>query len=1047
MKYFELQTISNFSFLKGASHPAELILTAKKLGLSGLGLADENSMAGVVRAHQAAKELNFRFIPGAKLKVFYDLKKAYKLTVLAYPLSLSGYENLTTLLTLGKRRSSEHGCILYLEDLLSKANELVFILLPPLEALIKAYDTKAKEELELFKVGAKLLSNFKLFCAITKSFNHQAHISFKETVNLAAELKLSLVATNNVQYHTAKRKILHDVLCCIRNKTTISSAGYTLGQNGERHLKDAKEMQRLFRELPEALENTELIAKLTEGFSLEQLKYEYPKEIYPDNQNPLEYLTKLSWQGAKERYPAGIPAKVTRTIQEELRLIHELKYEKYFLTCYDIVSFARKRGILCQGRGAAANSAVCFCLGLTAVDPDKIDLLFARFVSKARSEPPDIDLDFEHERREEVIQYIYQKYGRERAALVCEVVSYRHRSALRDVAKVMGLPLATINILVKNSHRWRGHKLDKDELSELGINPHDPVINAVIVLSKELQSFPRHLSQHVGGFVITEKPLSHIVPIANATMEARTIIEWDKNDIEALGMLKIDILALGMLSCIRKALIMINREEGRKKGECLALYSIPADDRSVYNMICASDTIGVFQIESRAQMSMLPRLKPRCFYDLVIEVAIVRPGPIQGQMVHPFLRRRNGQEKPYYPDARAKDVLGKTLGVPIFQEQAMRLAIVLADFKADEAERLRRAMAAWKTNNSKIQYFQKRIMKGMLKNGYTRDFAINCVNQLKGFSEYGFPESHAASFAHIVYASAWIKHHHPAIFAAALINSQPMCFYAPAQIIDDAKRHGVTVLPIDLNYSNWNCCTINKSGKLYLRLGFRLIRGMSYKQAQLIEKQRRANGLFNSIADLWQRGRLCSWQEGVKLRKQTLYLLAKADAYQSLKLARRAALWTIRALPNEALPLEQAINDSSTNFIREAPKQEQIFNDYESSGLSLKGHPLAALRGRLSKLGLSTAAFLRAIKNPSKQHQAGIAGMVLFKQRPPTAKGVVFITLEDETGIANLILNPKVFEKSYRTILNSDFITAYGKLEKVGTVVYIVADRVEELTI
>ncbi|MDC0358341.1 error-prone DNA polymerase [Oligoflexia bacterium] len=1050
--YAELQTTSNFSFLRGASHPEEYVYYAAQLGYQALALTDYNTLAGIVRGHVAAKKVGIQFIVGCRL----ELCKAYPeeprvgehtapyIALLVYPTDLASYAQLTTLLTLGKRRSTKGGCLITLDDFLQHCANLAIVAVPTFTGRQLAPRFMPICRTILDRTDPKLFS-----IACSKTFDHNGFQQTRVVLQTAKALQAPLLATNNVYYHAPNRKPLQDVLTCIRHKTTVAQAGYRLLQNAERHLKPPAELHRLFREHPAALQRTLELAELTSAFSLDQLKYEYPSEICPKECSALTYLTRLTWEGAHERYPDGIPNKIVKLIQEELRLIHELAYEKYFLTCYDIVCFAKGRDILCQGRGAAANSAVCFCLGITAVDPEKIDLLFARFVSKERAEPPDIDIDFEHERREEVIQYIYQKYGRERAALTCEVVTYRHKSAIRDVGKALGLSLETVNALSKALHRWTGNQLKKQDLIELGLDPNDITIRNTILLSTELRTFPRHLSQHVGGFIISEQPLSKIVPILNAAMAQRTIVEWDKDDIEALGMLKIDILALGIMSCIRKALALINQDRATLKRSPLQLHSIPSEDAAVYDMLCASDTIGVFQVESRAQMSMLPRLKPRCFYDLVIEVALVRPGPIQGNMVHPFLQRRSGKEKPFYPDQRVKDVLGKTLGIPIFQEQAMRLAIVLAGFSAGEAEKLRRTMAAWKKNNALVVEFKERIVAGMRKNGYTEAFALNCVNQLKGFSEYGFPESHAASFALLVYASAWIKKYYPAIFAAALINSQPMGFYAPAQIIADARQHGVRIKAIDINYSAWDCTVCRDQNTWTLQLGLRLVRGLSAAQADLIIEAVKQYGRFASIQTLWNRVHSQSLRGNTRLKKQTLYLMAKADAFRSMNLERREAIWKIRALPKAPLPLDPCSDrqDRNDRFIKELPRQQSMFKDYDTTGFSLKGHPLEFIRNVLDTQAVYTVAALKTHKIQGGNHTVAVAGMVLFKQRPPSAKGVVFITLEDETGIVNLILRPHVFDQCQKIILSSAYILARGELERVGTVVYILTERIEALDV
>ncbi len=1027
--YIELQAISNFSFLRGGSHPEELVTQAKLLGYKGLGLADINSFSGIVRAHSAAKEAGLPFFVGVR----FDLGEP-ALSILAYASERTSYGILCKLLTAGKTHAQKGSFELGFEELLANLKGIHIIVLAP--------DVISEEQFFLARCSALKDSAGSAYIslALTLNFSHNAARKIHLIRETSEYLQVPLVATGDVIYHVAERKPLQDVITCVRNKCTIQEAGFKLFQNSERHLKTPAEIYRLFREYPLALKRGLEIAEALSGFSLDMLRYEYPEEICPAGQSPLQYLKQLTWRGAKERYPNGVPDKVIQLLKQELTLIDELDYPKYFLTCYDIVRFARSQGILCQGRGAAANSAVCFCLGITSVDPEKIDLLFARFVSKERSEPPDIDIDFEHERREEVIQYIYQRYGRARAGLVCEVVTYRHRSATREVGKALGLSNETVGKLAKSIHRWTACEVSNADLEELGLSPNLMLQNT-LTLAKELMGFPRHLSQHVGGFIISEGLLSETVPIGNAAMPNRTMIEWDKNDIEVLGMLKIDILGLGMLSCVRKALQYVNHKRLKAGLRHYEMHSIPREDAGVYEMICSSDTLGVFQIESRAQMSMLPRLKPRCFYDLVIEVAIVRPGPIQGNMVHPYLKRRAGLESVHYPDQRVRDILGKTLGVPIFQEQAMRLAIVLANFSPGEAEKLRRAMAAWKSDKGMIAIFRERIIKGMLQNGYTLQFAESCFNQLKGFSEYGFPESHAASFALIVYASAWLKKHHPSEFTCALLNSQPMGFYAPSQIVSDAKAHGVPILAIDINKSAWDSTLENgESGdtRAALRLGMRLVKGLGEKNAQIICDLVKSRGSFNRIQALWKVARLKG------LKKSALVCLAKADAFGSVGLNSREALWEIRALPSEILPLEKLMltQQEPVDLPSMHPK-EYMFQDYTATGLSLKAHPLQFIRNVLDLRGAFTAQTLKT--KTSLGGTVSAAGIVICRQRPHTAKGVVFLTLEDETGITNVFVKPEIFEIYRKEILSSSIILVKGTLDRNDAVVYINAKQIEEL--
>lgn len=1036
--YFEFQVFSNFSFLRGASHAEELIQRAKELGLKGLALTDLNSVAGIVRAHLAAKQNDFKFFVGCTLELIYEpsleMPEAH-VQILVYPKNLNGYANLCRLLTLGKRRTTKAECLLSIEDFFEYQTDLVATIVAPKHNFSNLMQFNFYEVCKNIKENyyAKELLSF----ALTKSYANNALRHFQANLEVAQKLNIPVLATNDVYYHAPERKALQDLLTCIKNKCSIKQAGFLLEQNSERFLKAPLEIARIFRELPQALRRSVELAEILSDFSLDQLRYEYPAEICPQDKNPHQYLSELTWQGALERYKGTPQEKIKSLIVGELALIKELNYEKYFLTCYDIVKFARSRGILCQGRGAAANSAVCFCLGITSVNPNEIDLLFARFISKERDEPPDIDIDFEHERREEVIQYIYQKFGRERAALTAEVITYRQRSAFRELAKALGFSLDIADKLAKSIHRWTDYALAKEDLDCLGLSFEEHNIQNLLNLSKQILGFPRHLSQHVGGFIISEKPLCEIVPILNAAMPDRTTIEWDKYDIEALGMLKIDVLGLGMLTCIRKTLQLVNKRRLHEGLAHLELHTIPQDDPKVYQMIQASDTIGVFQIESRAQMSMLPRLKPRCFYDLVIEVAIVRPGPIQGNMVHPYLKRRSGLEKVTFPDKRVEAILGKTLGVPIFQEQAMRLVIELADFSPGEAEKLRRAMAAWKHNGGAIEKFTARILEGMKKKGYSEAFAQSCINQIKGFSEYGFPESHAASFALLVYASAWLKAHYPAEFAVGLLNSQPMGFYGPAQIVQDAKNHNVLVKPIDVNKSLWDCTLENGA----MRLGMRLVKGLAQKQAELIVRAVKSYGEFNSIIELWHKANL--GQE--KLSKVTLQILARADAFNSMGLDRRKALWEIHALPKIPLPLEKYKQEKVT-YLKQEGLQQSMFKDYEYTGLSLKAHPISFLRAaflsKQVKTKISTALELKEGKN----NLVCVIGMLIFRQRPSTAKGTVFLTLEDETGICNLIVRANIFEKYQREILGSQYLLAKGVLQNIGEVVYINAREIISLS-
>lgn len=1058
--YVELQAASNFSMLRGASHPEEIVAAAAQLGYRGIALTDWCSLSGIVRAHTAAVHHGIRFYPGCRIALVDERQLGefvaakgpaptpFATTLLLYPKNRNGYGDLCSLLTIGKLRGRAGRCFLTLADLLPCIGQMATIIAPAPASLFTAAERRFCEELtrQLLRV---LPPRERPAVALTH-YSSSADARHIEAVSaLAQAFNLDLIASNDVWYHAPERRMLHDVITCVREGTTVAAAGFRLAANGERHLKTPQEIARLFRRCPELLRNGMRFAERLQ-FSLDELRYEYPREILPAGKTPLEYLTERTWDGAAERYPRGVPETVRTQLAEEFKLIHELGYEKYFLTCYDIVRFARSRGILCQGRGAAANSAVCYCLGITSVDPAEIDLLFARFVSRERNEPPDIDIDFEHERREEVIQYIYERYGRHRAGLVCEVITYRHRSAIRDVGKALGLSLDLVGALAKSIHRWDKQHLTAGDLCAIGVDPQDRTVQQACALSRQLLGFPRHFSQHVGGFVISEQPLSRIVPIMNATMDGRTIIEWDKDDIELLGMLKIDILALGMLSCIRKSLEMINR--GLPADARLALHSIPQNDPETYEMISRADTIGVFQIESRAQMSMLPRLKPSCFYDLVIEVAIVRPGPIQGNMVHPYLRRRKGLEKVSYPDKRVEEILGKTYGVPLFQEQAMRLAIVLAGCSPGEAEQLRRAMATWKRSTGTIAKFQEKIVNGMISNGYTREFAEICMHQIRGFSEYGFPESHAASFALLVYASSWLKRHYPAHFAAALLNSQPMGFYAPAQIISDARAHDVEIRPIDVNFSGWDCTIENSDdGRYALRLGLRLVKGLLEEQGRRIADASARHRRFSSISDLYLavHNDASSIGGASPLSRSTLLKLASADAFQSMNLKSREALWQIRALPARPARLERAqhalLRSEAPPLLPPHSISEQVYDEYKASGFSLKTHPIALIRGILERRCVKSAAEIITNSRLRQGCEVWVAGLSIVRQRPGTARGVVFITLEDESGFCNLILMPDVYERFRHEVLSADALLAGGKLERADGVCYLNVRTLEGL--
>ncbi len=1029
--YAELQVTSNFSFLCGASHPEELVAKAASLGTRAIAITDHNSLAGIVRAHSTAKNYPIQFIVGCRLEL--EIEDAI-FSILVYPTNRKSYGQLCRLLTLGKKHTDKDSIALSLEDFLRLQKDLIVTIIPPY--LTHDYERLESKSFENACSQIKDNSTEPDFISLVlhKTYSNDAFSRFTRTVELSKYLDIPLVVTNDVHYHLPERFRLQQVLNCIKLKITVEKAGIQLFQNPERHLKSPLEMWRLFREFPNALKRTVELADMAAFFSLDELRYEYPEEIYPKGSTAETYLHELVKAGLKDRYGEALSENIVATVNEELALINELQYEKYFLTCFDIVNFARSKGILCQGRGAAANSVVCFVLGITSVDPTKVDLLFARFVSKERTEPPDIDIDFEHERREEVIQYIYNKFGRDYAGLTGGIVTYRQRSAVREVGKALGMSPEVVDRLAKSIHHWTDSEILDSELKKLNIDVDDPIFKNLLTFSKEILGFPRHLTQHVGGFIICKHPLCETVPIVNAAMEGRTIIEWDKDDIEALGMLKIDVLALGMLTCVRKAFSLINEKRGKAGEPPVALYSVPPEDKKTYEMISRADTVGVFQIESRAQMSMLPRLKPKTFYDLVIQVAIVRPGPIQGNMVHPYLKRRDGLEKPNYPDKRVESILGKTLGVPLFQEQAMRLAILLAGFSPGEAEQLRRAMAAWKRNEGVIAAFKQRIVTGMLKNGYTEEFAETCMRQLKGFAEYGFPESHAASFALITYASCWIKCHYPAEFLCAILNSQPLGFYSPSQLIADAKLHNISVLPIDINYSDYDC---KLDGPV--RIGMRYVKGLQESQASIIIAERLQNGAYTSIQSLWNR---CKG-----LHKSSLIQLAKADVFHSLQLTSRQALFTIQSIVDNPGAIDTLIVNESKKQLSlpiQTLKQE-MFQDYSQTGFSLKAHPIELIRTQLIKAGVSTAKELRSLKMGQYKRQVIIAGLAAIRQRPGTAKGVCFITLEDETGTVNLVVKPDIFDKYSRDIMMSDSLIATGLLARVEEVIYVTAVKISSI--
>ena len=1019
--YAELQAMSNFTFLEGASHPQELVESAAALGHRAIAVADRNSLAGVVRAHAAAARAGIRLAVGARL----DLDDGP--SALCLPTGRAAYGRLSRLLTLGRRRAEKGRCRIGWTDVERHADGQQLIVLPPGDGL--------PDDRFAAALSAIARRHRRVFLAANCRFDGRDGERLAVLADLAAAAGAPMVATNDVRYHAPERRRLADVLTCIREGCTVDTAGRRLAANAERHLKPPDEMARLFSRHPEAVARSVAVAEAC-AFGLDELAYEYPDEIVPAGETAQSCLARLVAAGARGRYGGAVPAKVQAQIDHELDLIGKLAYAPYFLTVHDAVRFARAKGILCQGRGSAANSAVCYCLGITAVDPERHDVLFERFVSAARNEPPDIDVDFEHERREEVIQYIYGKYGRDRAGLTATVISYRGRSAVREVGKALGLSQDMTGALAREVWGWSGAGPDEARLRELGLDPSDRRLRLALALTAELIGFPRHLSQHVGGFVVTRGRLSETVPIENAAMDGRTVIEWDKDDIDTLGMLKIDVLGLGMLTCIRKAFDLIARHCGRRYD----LASVPVEDPRVYDMLCRADSIGVFQVESRAQMSMLPRLKPRSFYDLVIEVAIVRPGPIQGGMVHPYLRRRAGKEAVHFPSPELEAVLGKTLGVPLFQEQAMRIAVVAGGFTPDEADRLRRAMATFRKTGT-IQKFHDKLVEGMVARGYERDFAERCFSQIEGFGDYGFPESHAASFALLVYVSSWLKCHHPAVFAAALINSQPMGFYAPAQLVRDARDHGVTVRPPDVNRSDWDCtleADADSTGGLALRLGLRQIKGFREDDAKRLTAAR--GGGYGSVSTLQRRAGLDT---------AAIDRLARADAFGSLDLSRREGLWVAAGLDASPLPLFAgaahgggAGREPDAGLPR-AALGEEIVEDYTSLRLSLKAHPLSLLRDALAARGAVPAA---ALLDAASGDRVEICGLVLVRQRPGTAKGVIFATLEDETGVANTVVWPPVFERYRRLVLGSKLLGVRGTVQREGLVIHVVAERLADLT-
>ena len=984
--YAELQVSSNFSFLRGASHPQELVNAANEYRYPAIGLTDRNTLSGIVLAHSTLKKMqsqNTRLIVGCRL----DL--AARESILCYPTHRKAYGNLTKLLTLGRRRAEKGECRLYFADIVDYSEGQQFILpFPPV------LTDQARRHME--RCSRAFRGNLHL--AITHSCRGDDKQWMQTVAGFAGSLSIPLVVTNDVLYHEPERKMLQDVVTCIREKCTLAEAGFRLEANAERDLKPPAVMAELFSKWPDALDATIEIAEQCR-FSMDELRYEYPEEIVTPGMTAFEDLKLRAFAGAKGRYPEGVPDAVSKQIHHELKLISEREYAPYFLTVHEVVKFAKEKGILCQGRGSAANSVICYCLGITEADPVARGLLFERFISAARNEPPDIDVDFEHERREEVIQHIYEKYGRDRAGITATVVHYRSRRVLREVSKVL-------EISGKTSPCRR----------ELALR-----------LMNQLIGFPRHLSQHVGGFVISRGRLNELVPIENARMKDRTVIQWDKDDIDELRMMKVDVLGLGMLSAIRRAFDLLELHYGK----ALTLATIPHEDADVYAMLQNADSIGVFQVESRAQQSMLPRLKPKTFYDLVTEVAIVRPGPIQGDMVHPYLRRREGKDPVEYPSPELEAVLKKTLGVPLFQEQAMQIAIIGANFTPDEADELRRALATFRHVGT-ISSFRDRFLSGMLKNGYSKEFADRCFSQIEGFGTYGFPEAHAISFANLVYASAWIKYHYPDVFCAALLNSQPMGFYAPAQLVRDAREHGVAIHPIDVNHSHWETILepIANCSRLAVRLGMQMVSGLSEREAQAVVENR-GDG-YRSPAEIARRAG-CS--------RRALEQLAQADAFASIATGRRHAVWKTSALDGRTPPLfarEELFDDPEVDLPPTTGSQE-VLADYLTTGLTLREHPLAFLRSQLKRKQSITTAELRKTRTGKA---VLVVGLVLFRQRPQTAKETIFITIEDETGAANLIVWKNVHTNYHSAVYHAKLLACRGIVQREGQVLHVVARSV-----
>ncbi|MGB7346679.1 MAG: error-prone DNA polymerase [Pirellulaceae bacterium] len=1021
MQYVELHCKSNFSFLTGASHPDELVRQAAMLGYAGIALTDHESVAGVVRGFAPAKDLSFKYIVGS------EIHPTDAPPMIVWPTDRAAYGRLCRLLSRGRLRCEKGSCELAWNDVAEYSDGLIAGLLTT--------DEHPKVSTSRF-----LQNKFRdvfgdrgyLMCEVHRGVDDAAHIAAMRELSL--KNNVPLLAGGDVHYHAPERMLMHDCVTAIRNGTTIDHVHEQRFANSQRHLRGLNEIADLYRDVPDAIARTVEVADRCD-FSLDQLRYEYPVEMAPPGMTLIEHLKRLTWEGAKQRWPGGVPEKVIDSIRHEVRLIEDLHYEAYFLTVWDMVRFARERNILCQGRGSAANSTVCYCLGVTNVDPSQTDLLFERFISRERDEAPDIDVDFEHQRREEVLQYLYEKYGRDRAGMTATVTTYRPKSAIREVGKALGVSADAIDSLAKMSHSFSREFDIDDRCLDCGIDPQSETGRRFVYLVQTLMGFPRHLSQHVGGMVMTAGSLCELCPIENAAMEGRTVIQWDKDDLDELGILKVDVLSLGMLSALHRCFDLVAKHHDRQ----LSLSTIPPDDKPTYDMICAAETIGVFQIESRAQMSMLPRLQPRCYYDLVVEVAIVRPGPIQGNMVHPYLQARENPAAAVYPNDAIRGVLEKTLGVPIFQEQAMRLAVVAAGFTPGEADQLRRAMAAWRRPGV-IDQFRIKLLDGMKKTGLSDEFAEHVFTQIRGFGEYGFPESHAASFALLVYASCYLKCHYPAAFCVALLNSQPMGFYAPAQLVGDAKKNGVRVRSVDVNASDWESTLEEDRNRRQpaIRLGLGTIRGLRIADGERLVDERVRGGPFLDVNELSKR---------TGLSQSAVATLADADALVSLASDRRAAVWQSLAQEQSpgCTPLLDGVDDDEgiPDELMPMSPLEEVYADYNTTGMSLKAHPISFARPELTAKRCVTAAQLPALRDG---RHVRVAGLVLMRQRPSTAKGITFVTIEDETGSINLVMFVKVWERFFKIAQTSNAWLVDGKLENRKGVIHVIVGRITDLS-